>query len=233
MFYKNRSEQQEWLDQEIGSIDEHEYADCLKQLDRIGRFLGGDRATFAHLAKKRKKKPCSIMEVGCGGGFFTLRLAEKFKDATVTGIDLSEQAISLAKRELANRPDLQNRVHFERKNFFDIEKLRVDLIIATLTCHHFDDRKMIEFLKRSNQFASQGILINDLHRHPIATACFFLIAPLFFRNRLIFHDGLISIRRGFVQSDWETYLHFANIPRERVEINRYLPFRWIVWIQKD
>ena len=68
-----RSQEPELID--LGHYNEKEYEECLYQLDRIGRFLGGDKATFKafdHLFAP----PSSILDVGCGGGLFTMRLAQ-------------------------------------------------------------------------------------------------------------------------------------------------------------
>ncbi|MGD9008279.1 MAG: class I SAM-dependent methyltransferase [Desulfobacteraceae bacterium] len=40
---------------------------------------------------------CTLYEVGCGGGDFLIHLAERFPSSQFTGIDLSENAIHLAK----------------------------------------------------------------------------------------------------------------------------------------
>ena len=39
-----------------------------------------------------------LLDVGCGGGRFALRLAERFPDVTVVGLDLSPEQIARAKR---------------------------------------------------------------------------------------------------------------------------------------
>lgn len=39
-----------------------------------------------------------ILDVGCGGGRFAIRLAERFPEVTVTGLDLSPEQIARAKR---------------------------------------------------------------------------------------------------------------------------------------
>ncbi len=40
-----------------------------------------------------------ILDVGCGSGTFSRSLAKKFPDAKITGVDISEQAISFARKK--------------------------------------------------------------------------------------------------------------------------------------
>ncbi len=57
------------------------------------------------------------------------------------------------------------------------------------------------------------------------------MAPVLFRNRLISQDGLLSIKRAFVRSDWQHYLQRAGVNPTHYSIKWYFPFRYIVRIQ--
>ena len=70
----------------------------------------------------------------------------------------------------------------------------------------------------------QAVIINELHRHYLSHILYKFISPLFFKNRLIIHDGLISIRRGFIRSEWKLLLQKAGI--ENYELKWRFPFRW-------
>ena len=53
-----RSHQPELIDLGPSHYTPQQYRDCLYQLDRIGRWLGGDQATFWAL-KQLRKEPSS------------------------------------------------------------------------------------------------------------------------------------------------------------------------------
>lgn len=203
-----------------------EYNDCLSQLGRIGRLLGGDRATLWAF-KQLPKAPKSILDVGCGGGQMTLKLAQRYPKAKVRGIDLSEAAIAFAKGQAIPHP---------RNLKFSICKtpeLReppnsVDVVTSTLVCHHLSDDEIIDFFKRSLKIANEAVIFNDLHRHPLAAALFSGLARTCFRNRLIIHDGLLSIKRAFKRSDLLAYLDAAKIPQKAFSLTWHCPFRWIL-----
>jgi ubiquinone/menaquinone biosynthesis C-methylase UbiE len=55
--------------------------------------------------------PARILDVGCGTGEFTSRIAREFPRATAIGVDLIDTSLELARRRCA---DLGSRVRFER-----------------------------------------------------------------------------------------------------------------------
>lgn len=222
-----RSAQKELIDLGEPSYTESEYLDCLKHLGRIGRFLGGDRATLSAF-NTLKKAPCSILDVGCGGGDFARVLAHRFPKTDVTGIDFSGSAIGYAKRHPANGKYPRLAFEVPRTLELNIPAKSVDVITATLVCHHMSDSEVVDFLKRAKNSAAQAIIINDLHRSRLAYSCFNVISRLFFPNRLIIHDGLISITRGFTKNDWVDYLQKAGFKKEEYRIQWKWAFRWII-----
>jgi 2-polyprenyl-3-methyl-5-hydroxy-6-metoxy-1,4-benzoquinol methylase len=225
-----RSHQPEWMDLGPSYYTPEEYRDCLYQLDRIGRFLGGDRATFWAL-KQLQAPPTSILDVGCGGGLFTLRLAAHYPQARIVGSDISHEAIAFAQEYLQkHRLSLPN-IQFIVPSSPQLDpQAQFDVIMATLVCHHLSDDELITFLQQACRVAKQAVILNDLHRHPLATMGFAALTPLFFRNRMIWHDGLLSIRRSFTRQDWKAFLKAANIPENDFTITWHWAFRWIVMI---
>lgn len=220
---KNRSSQKELIDLGPPYYTDEEYDECLDQLGRIGRFLGGNRASLRTFKKMPKFN--TILDIGCGGGQFSILLAKQFPEAQILGIDISSTAIAFAQKRF--QETMLNNIQFEvcsdPQNQFDV-------VTATLVCHHLDDKSLIEFLKKSYQIAKNNIIINDLHRHWLAYFGFSLLSKCFFRNRLICHDGLLSIKKSFKKKDWISYLTQAGIPLERCSIKWHWAFRWIVQI---
>ena len=68
------------------------------------------------------------------------------------------------------------------------------------------------------------MIIHDLHRHYVAYWFYKLFSPILFRNRLITHDGLISIKRGFTRKEWHSALNKAGLTN--YTLKWCFPFRW-------
>ncbi|MCB1119632.1 MAG: methyltransferase domain-containing protein, partial [Chlamydiia bacterium] len=170
--------------------------------------------------------PESWLEVGCGGGQFLHRLAQTYPECAVHGIDLSSPAIIFAKEHWSH-PNLT--FSLQNQKTLDFPDNHFDIVSATLVCHHMTDDELHTFLNQATRIAKKGVLLNDLHRHSLASLLFAVTAPLLFHNRLITHDGLLSIRRAFTKADW---LHLLK-PFSKARLSWYFPFRWIVWIPTE
>ena len=212
----DRSEQKELLD--LKTYTKEEYEGCLKQLGRIGRVLGAQKAVLSRI---KKLSPQSILDVGCGGGDFTAKLALTFPDTTVVGTDIDEESIVYAKSHFGSISNLSfatRPLSFEEDNSFDI-------VTSTLVCHHLSKEELPPFLEKGKRVAKKALLCNDLHRCPVAYALFAIVSFLFFRNRLIRHDGLVSIKRAFQRDELQKALPCATI-------TWHWPFRWILLCKK-
>lgn len=228
MSLSNRSHEPELIDLGIPHYTAAEYHDCHYHLDRIGRFLGGDRATFKAL-QALNFIPESILDVGCGSGQFTIRLAEHYPKAKVEGTDISGEALAIAREHLKKVQNKVPHVQFSSSYLQEIPE-RFDVVTATLVTHHLSDQELISFLRQACRTAKRAVILNDLHRHFLASLSFNLIAPILFPNRLIKHDGSLSIKRAFTRQDWWRYLEAAEINKKACSVTWHWAFRWIVTI---
>lgn len=229
MWLKQRSNQLEWMDEGLAHITLTQYHDALRKLDRVGRLLGGDKVIYKELTHL-EKRPESIIDVGCGGGQLALRLARKYPHTKIIGLDIDREAIAFANKEHAPLP--------HNLSFALCDKQRVSdyltgcsVIISSLVCHHLTDHELIQFLVEAKQKATQAIILNDLQRHCLAYASYYCLSPIMFQNRMIFHDGLISIKRAFQRQDWVRLMSQAKIKHRDYSVRWYFPFRWGVHIR--
>lgn len=221
----------ELMDLGPGHYTEEEYRDCLYQLKKIGQYLGGDRATFWAL-DQLKSAPSSILDVGCGGGSLTMQMAARYPAAHVAGMDISREAISYANEQLLKYKPVLSNLEFVFSSSPSLENLsqEYDILTTSLVCHHLSDEELVNFLKQACSIAKKAVIMNDLHRHRLASIGFASLVPLLFRNRLIWHDGLLSIKRSFTYKDWLFYLDAAGIHPRYCKVTWHWPFRWTVII---
>ena len=222
MNWQKRSDQLELIDLGSQHYTQGEYFDCLHQLGKVGEYLGGDRASYKAI-DLLFPRPTSILDVGCGGGDFTQKLGKRYSSCQIKGIDISSKAVSYAKMH-----NQGNNVTFDSCFLCNIPSKSYDVVISTLVCHHLNDAELILFLKDCTRIAKKAVIINDLHRHPLAWLAFILSAPILFRNRLITHDGALSIKRAFTKKDWQGYLEAFHA---KGKITWHWPFRWIVTLE--
>ena len=83
-----------------------------------------------------------VVDVGTGSGVIALTLAAKFPKAEIVGVDISEDALLLA-RENAERLGLADRVAFLRSNLLENVQPGFDLIAANLPYVSTEDREKL------------------------------------------------------------------------------------------
>lgn len=227
LLLRTRSKEKELLDLGSDFYNLNEYTHCQKILFKINTLLG----FLSHTKGFLKQFPAniSVLDVGCGGGLFVLNLSNYFPQIRFQGCDISQDAIQMA--EESSTRYTANKVLFYRQQQeqLNLPENNVDIILATLVCHHIEDKDLINFFQQALQISRKAVLINDLHRHIIAYYFYKLFSPIF-RNRLINHDGLISIKRGFTRQEWKLLLEKANI--KQFTIKWRFPFCWSVILWK-
>src|SRR5207302_8900137 len=82
------------------------------------------------LQSKIENRKSRIVDVGTGSGVIALSLAKKFPETEVFAVDVSEDALALA-RENAARLGFE-RVHFQKSDLLESLSERFDLIVANL-----------------------------------------------------------------------------------------------------
>jgi len=83
-----------------------------------------------------------IVDVGTGSGVIALSLAKQFPEAKVFAVDISDDALALAK-ENAARLGLTNRVQFRKGDLLENLPERFDLIVANLPYVSMQDRHLL------------------------------------------------------------------------------------------
>ncbi len=80
------------------------------------------------------------VDLGCGAGQLVLEMAQRAPGLHVTGIDLSEKMLAVA-RQSALQAGLEERVDFRLGNVEEIPfpDQSLDLVISTMSLHHWSD----------------------------------------------------------------------------------------------
>ncbi len=76
-----------------------------------------------------------------------------------------------------------------------------DVVMASHFLHHFDSSELPEILSSLFALARRALVINDLRRSRVPFFFGRVAFPVLFRSRVSVSDGLVSIRRGFHDSE--------------------------------
>jgi len=94
------------------------------------------------LESRIENRKSRIVDIGTGSGVIALTLAAKFPETEVYALDLSEDALALA-RNNAERLGLTERVHFFKSDLLQNISERFDLIVANLPYISMQDRQSL------------------------------------------------------------------------------------------
>lgn len=84
-----------------------------------------------YIADLRLPRSARILDVGTGSGVIILSLAARCPDAELRAVDISEEALALA-RDNAERLGIPDRIHFSKNHLLDGVEGAFDLIVANL-----------------------------------------------------------------------------------------------------
>ena len=101
-----------------------------------------------------------------------------------------------------------------------------DYVICSLFTHHFTDENVLKILLEMKRVARRKIYVIDLHRHALAYFLYTTVGRLFLYNRLIRHDGALSILRSFKPRELKDLAAAAKL--EDVSVERHFPFRLVL-----
>jgi ubiquinone/menaquinone biosynthesis C-methylase UbiE len=227
--FKTRSLELELLD--TGEYTSVEYEGCLRELRRINRWLGDARAleeTLLRDVREQNLKQFSVLDVGAGSGEL-LRVIAKFakKSARKTrlcGLELNARSAAAILEESCEFAEISSirgdalRLPFADNSF--------DYAMCSLFTHHFADEKVVEIFGEMQRVARRKIFAIDLHRDRNAYFFYTTIGKIFLHNRLVRHDGALSILRSFVPEELERLGKQAEL--ETVSVSKHFPARLVL-----
>lgn len=226
---KKRSNAKEWMDDL--EMEGPVLRSTLKSLARINSLLGGDAVSLRGVKKIGKQasnwKDLHIVDLGCGEGSQLRLLADYSRKNQLswrfTGIDANKTCVTFARERSAAYPEIE----YLEQDVFTWQVPACDIVIATLFMHHFDNRQIVQLLEKYDSAANLGWVINDLHRSRLAYTLFWCFS-LFVGNRMIRHDGLLSIKKGFKKKE---LFNLGDSLAAMTTVTWHWAFRYL-WIQK-
>jgi len=132
-----------------------------------------------------------LIDIGTGSGVIAISLALHFPEASVHAIDLSDDALALA-RENSERLGVSKRIQFMKGDFSHSDVGRFDLVVANLPYVGRRDRGTLsrEVLHDPDIAVFGGEIGDELIRALIAGA-----------TRMLEPNGLLALEIGLGQSD--------------------------------
>ncbi|MEO8193358.1 MAG: methyltransferase domain-containing protein [Gemmatimonadales bacterium] len=204
------------------SVDPDVMNRSMRDVTRANVLFGGRRAAIAELrpALEGLGGSALLLDVGTGRGDIPAAAKKMARSAGIElrtiGIDMSHPLLS------ANRAsnDAVLRGDALRLPFRDSS---VDIVMASQILHHFAADAAVAMVREMDRVARRRVVIADLRRSVIAVAGLWLGSfPLRF-HPVSRHDGVVSVMRGFTDSELAEIVEAAT--GRRPVVHRRLGFR--------
>lgn len=221
------------------SITDERLTSALEQLRWINRLLGGYRTTMSVLApflRSRAGQTTRILDLGTGIADFPeyiVRWAEaQALDILIemTAVDANPVTVNYANTTLRQRlpQNLHSKIQVEVADALALPYAdqSFDVVMGAMFLHHFAQDNAIAIVKSMQRLARHGIIINDLHRHPLAYGGIYAITHLLPVSPMMRNDGPLSVLRGFQFNDLTAIAQGAGL--KKYSLHWQLPFRWLL-----
>jgi 2-polyprenyl-3-methyl-5-hydroxy-6-metoxy-1,4-benzoquinol methylase len=229
---KHRTDEPETMDD--FAMEGEILRDALDKIAKINQLLGGNQLTLRGVQELigniSKTTTFTIVDVGCGNGDMLRTLADyglkNNLNFQLIGIDANNFTVNHAQQLSRNYPNIR----YQCEDIFDksFEELKYDIVLCTLTLHHFKDDEIIHLLNVFNANSNIGIVINDLHRSAIAYRLFQALCLVFRLNKMSREDGLISILRGFKKVELIHFSEKLNFSNYKIQWKWAFRYQWII-----
>lgn len=207
-----------------------ELSESLRDLERLNRWFGGTRAVLTELsrliARRALRERVTVLDAGAGGADIPraiVRWARRRQiRIEITACDVHQQILLCAAKSCREFPEIR----FVHGDVLELPFApgSFDLAICTLTAHHLSADEVTRLFRKLDETARRGFVISDLVRSRAAHAGVWLATHLLSRNRLIRHDGPLSVRRSYTAGELNELaratglggLHFVHRPLFRL-----------------
>src|SRR6185369_6257924 len=227
--FKQRSHRLEHID--TGNYTAAEYEDCISELQFVNRWMGDAHSLKATLLREIESQSLpsfSILDIGAGSGEL-LRVAATWAKQTnrqfsAVGLDLNERMAESIIEESEHFDEISS-VRGDALNL-PFAEAQFDYVFCSLFTHHLLDEQVVQVFREMSRVAKRRIFVIDLHRHPVAYLLYTTLGKIVLHNRLLRHDGALSILRSFKGDELLELARRAGL--RDISVERHFPYRLVL-----
>jgi ubiquinone/menaquinone biosynthesis C-methylase UbiE len=184
----------------------------LREMAMLNRLPGGVADSCRAVSRLLDgRSEASVLDVGIGAGDFARRLGRVRAGVRILGLDLRDDVLKVADRNLAGTNHVTLIAGDARA--LPLPDRSVDVAHASLLLHHLDPEDAVLALGEMRRVARRGVVVNDLRRGwlPLAISAATVLALA--RSPVTRHDGVLSARRAHTLRELDAMATRAGMRR--------------------
>ena len=204
----------------------------IRQFQWINFLFSASRALlrehFFSLMIRDPTRSYTLLDVGAGGCDIAIWAAREARNRglklTITALDNDPRILPVAYRAARDYPEIRI---FEG-NALDLgQRGSFDFIFSNHFLHHLEWEEIKIFLRQVLAATRLAFVMNDLKRSRWAYLGCTVFLGLSTRRSFAFHDGRLSIRRGFLPGELRDFTT-RNFPDARIQVVETPPARVVL-----
>lgn len=192
----------------------------LEALEKINRF-GGHQLMLRYVRQflDGKAERLSLLDLATGAADIPRAIvswARKSRTRVeVTAVDGNEEVLRSAREWCRDWPEIR----LERHDLLELpyEAASFDIVLCSLALHHFRTEDAVRVLRRMNEIARVGFVLNDLQRNWPAIWTSELLARTLMRSPIVKNDGPQSFRAAFTVPELRSMAEEAGMKNFRIK----------------
>ena len=193
----------------------------LEILQKINRF-GAHRLMVRYIKQllgSRKVEELRVLDLATGAADIPRAIVawarKSGKKIKVTAVDGNDEVLRSAREWCRDWPEIQ----LERCHLLELPygPESFDIVLCSLALHHFKTDDAITILRRMNEMARIGYVVNDLQRNWLTIWTSELLARTIMRSPIVRHDGPQSFRAAFTVRELRSMAEQAGMRNFRVK----------------
>lgn len=166
-----------------------------------------------------------ILDLGCGPGDVTFRIADRFPKAKITAVDGSKAMLNFAEKRKTTKTGTSERVNFVQAMIpgSNIPKQEYDLILSTSFLHHLHHPDALWQTIKEHSTPGTKIFIADLIRPENRNTASSIVNE-FAKNEpeVLKKDFYNSLLAAFTPDEVKDQLDKANLNQLSIHVDRYI-----------
>jgi ubiquinone/menaquinone biosynthesis C-methylase UbiE len=204
----------------------------LEALGKINSRWGGHRLILDYVGRMTgaaRRKPLNILDLGTGFADIPRAIVEWCRQCrlpvTVTAVDRNPDVLRIAREACRNRPEIKLEQHDLRSLPYAEDSF--DLVLCSLALHHLSAEDAVTVLRRIQEIARAGFIVNDLRRNRPAIRMSQWLARTMIKGSMIRHDAVQSARAAFTVRELRAMANRAGLKHFQIR-RRQLFFRMVL-----